>query len=320
MSYPADMRAELEKFSDASQKVADDFAYSVSKRDVPEILYHYTDDASLHGILESGQIWLSDVFGLNDPSELSHGVTPAVRALNLRADEGPPECRIIARQFEQYHRTALHKVGKFFVACFSGAGDDLGQWRAYADNGRGYALGFDATALGALFGQQSTLAATSGSNYLMTYDDAALAVLQERLVEMAFPLISLPRGRQLSQEEVNTYMHDLNVQLAMITTYAALFFKHPAYGPEREMRFLQLFPAHVPPPGVKYRRRSHELIQYREFQWRQGAGVLKRIVIGPAADPAKAYRFVDNCLEAFHGGHPGDVEIIQSDIPYRAVG
>jgi SIR2-like protein/DUF2971 family protein len=30
---------------------------------------------------------------------------------------------------------------EFFIACFSRARDDLGQWRAYADNGRGVAIG-----------------------------------------------------------------------------------------------------------------------------------------------------------------------------------
>jgi Protein of unknown function (DUF2971) len=30
----------------------------------------------------------------------------------------------------------------FFTASFTAERDDLGQWRAYADNGRGFALGF----------------------------------------------------------------------------------------------------------------------------------------------------------------------------------
>ena len=30
---------------------------------------------------------------------------------------------------------------EFFIACFSRERDDLGQWRAYADDGRGYAIG-----------------------------------------------------------------------------------------------------------------------------------------------------------------------------------
>ena len=33
----------------------------------------------------------------------------------------------------------------FFICCFSGDSDDLGQWRAYDDNGQGFALAFDAS-------------------------------------------------------------------------------------------------------------------------------------------------------------------------------
>jgi Protein of unknown function (DUF2971) len=37
----------------------------------------------------------------------------------------------------------LADVVKFFALSFSATFDELGQWRAYADDGRGYALGFD---------------------------------------------------------------------------------------------------------------------------------------------------------------------------------
>jgi hypothetical protein len=33
----------------------------------PPIIYHYTNDAGLRGILESGKLWLTDIFDLNDP-------------------------------------------------------------------------------------------------------------------------------------------------------------------------------------------------------------------------------------------------------------
>ena len=36
----------------------------------PPIIHHYTDDNGLRGILKSGKLRLTDVFYLNDPSEL----------------------------------------------------------------------------------------------------------------------------------------------------------------------------------------------------------------------------------------------------------
>jgi hypothetical protein len=41
-------------------------------------------------------------------------------------------------QLERFDVDAgIEAAGHFFICCFSGDGDDLGQWRAYADDGRG---------------------------------------------------------------------------------------------------------------------------------------------------------------------------------------
>jgi hypothetical protein len=94
-------------------------------------------------------------------------------------------------------------------------------------------------------------------------------------------------------------------------------FKHEGYRTEKEYRFLELFRHDRPVPGVKYRHRPHALARYREFDWRTAAGpALKEIVIGPAADEAKAERFVKDCLAAFCP--KGAVKIVHSAIPYRA--
>jgi len=42
-------------------------------------------DVGLRGILETGQLWLTDVFSLNDPSELNHGFSLLLKALLNKA-------------------------------------------------------------------------------------------------------------------------------------------------------------------------------------------------------------------------------------------
>jgi hypothetical protein len=106
-------------------------------------LYHYTDGLGLKGILESGRVWFTDYRHLNDPSELKHGIDMAhdvARRLGTGAD-GP--VRLFLERFTDLfrHDNFAATLG-FFIACFSRARDDLGQWRAYADNGRGFAIGF----------------------------------------------------------------------------------------------------------------------------------------------------------------------------------
>ena len=87
------------------------------------------------------------------------------------------------------------------------------------------------------------------------------------------------------------------------------------YDNEKEYRFLEIHPRDVQ-PVVKFRPRGYELIRYREFDWRNGdADVLRKIIVGPAADYEKARTYAKRCLDDFGFKN---VEIIRSDIPYRA--
>jgi hypothetical protein len=47
----------------------------------------------------------------------------------------------------------IENIANFFVCSFSKDGNDLSQWRSYADDGRGYVLGFDTQALEQAFGK-----------------------------------------------------------------------------------------------------------------------------------------------------------------------
>jgi hypothetical protein len=133
---PPDVRAELERFDGRAQKLIESFVGRLESQSPPPTIYHYTNEAGLKGILESGTIWLTDIFNLNDPSELSHGFSQAVNIMNGRADDGPPESKLFAKQFSAFGtQGGIQSSAHYFVASFSADGDELGQWRAYADNG-----------------------------------------------------------------------------------------------------------------------------------------------------------------------------------------
>jgi hypothetical protein len=79
---------------------------------------------------------------------LNHGFEIAIRELKEMVVDGPPESRKFANDLEFVDkRKIIQKSADFFISSFGLCGDDLGQWRAYADGGRGFALGFDAAAL-----------------------------------------------------------------------------------------------------------------------------------------------------------------------------
>jgi hypothetical protein len=112
-------------------------------RELPAELWHYTDANGLIGILKNGQIWATQVTCLNDTLEQRHFgdlVHEAVKACRKQNTDPllEPLFRIADEALETRDFTATGQ----FVACFSEAEDDLGQWRGYGGGECGYAIGF----------------------------------------------------------------------------------------------------------------------------------------------------------------------------------
>ena len=96
---------------------------------LPDLIYHYTSVEGFFGIVQSGQLWLSDYSYLNDTRELSHGADlVAEAATELLANESWPQAADLLRQWITELQSPVHRV---CVASFSGSGDSLSQWRAY---------------------------------------------------------------------------------------------------------------------------------------------------------------------------------------------
>jgi len=248
-------------------------------------------------------------------SELRHGLNPAVEIMKQQAEEGPPELKLFSKIFDKFEES-VEEFAHYFVCCFSQDGDDLGQWRAYADNGRGYTIGFDRGLLVQAFKDSAT---NNSDHYTfpITYEDDELHKIHEDIIDKFLPLYSFPRGRNFTSEQIARYLTELSTRFAEPIFRSALLFKHNAYENEKEHRFLQVNPV-GPLDGVKYRKRPYSLIRYREFDWRTiVASSLKKIIIGPAADRRLASQFAHECWRAFH--RDAGVEIGQSDIPYRAL-
>lgn len=314
---PRDMQDALDKFNGEAEEIVRSLLQTLDSQEPPPIIYHYTNDLGLRGILETGQLWLTDIFNLNDPSELHHGFSHAIEILRSRAVTGPPECRTFAERFAAFAlKGGIRGSAHFFICSFSSCRDDLGQWRAYGDNGRGYVLGFDGKALENGFTKEGEVPIPNNCTFHVMYKDAEVRAIHGQLIEKMLDLISLPRGRHLESAAINAYMGELQLCLTMHALRIALFFKHAAYENEKEYRFMQIHRADVPPPEVKVRARPYSLVGYREFNWRKvAADSLKQIVVGPAADYEKASQFARDCLRLFQAG---TIDITRSEIPYRA--
>jgi hypothetical protein len=109
-------------------------------------IYHYCDAPALLNILKSRAVWATSTKYLNDKTELlalmsnmkghagRHRATEAGEALSDIVD-----FYLINADTTQTQTIGMDR----FACCFSGNGDLLSQWRAYGNNGKGYAIGFE---------------------------------------------------------------------------------------------------------------------------------------------------------------------------------
>jgi hypothetical protein len=312
---PGELRALIATLDDELEVIGTAHPCSLEAEPTPERIYHYTVDAGFHGILEYGNLWCTDPTYLNDPSEIKYGVSMAADMLAGYAMSAPTEVQIFAHDFRRYE-THVENVAHFFVLSFSTKGNDLEQWRGYANNGRGYAIGFDGKMLEAAFTRLDGNLIPEHMTFPVSYDEAKLQNIYRQLIAKVIPLISTPASMGLSNTVVEAYMQELRTSLALQVIRTALFFKHPAYINEQEYRFMQVHPINRPQPIVKFRSRPNMLLRYREFDWKTTApDAFREIVIGPGTEPRIGGRFVDDCLRAYFP--MATPHLRASGIPYR---
>ena len=305
-------------FDKEAERLLKPFEVSIETKPMPNLLFHYTDDAGLAGILESGKIRLSDIFCQNDPSEVRHGLAAASYAIKSKISHRRPEIELFVTSFDNFcNKGGIEGASHNFICCFSASDDDLGQWRAYANNGLGFALGFDTKKIEDAFGASNNFSNANYSSFPITYDDGKLAKVQAELAELLLPSLALSLEVANEFETWKQYMSLISAKYSFSALRAALLFKHEAYKNENEYRFLQLFTSERPVDGLKFVRRLSSIRGYRELDRRMlCADALTTIRIGPAANRQNAKLFVTDCLKAYHRGDLA-IKIEYSNIPYR---
>jgi hypothetical protein len=111
-------------------------------------LYHYTDSTGFLGILESKELWATEIQHLNDAQEFKHAGTLLSVEIARRLATYPTDS-----PFHRYWRQVSidaereARVLGAGVVSFTSNGDQLSQWRAYCPKGNGYSIGVTASSL-----------------------------------------------------------------------------------------------------------------------------------------------------------------------------
>lgn len=268
----------------------------------PGQLTHYTTRAGLIGILESGEIWATDIRFLNDSAESEHARKLGSELVNKRlAAETDPRTRAILDDIAMFVRS-FTSVPEAFVFSMSAVGDDLGQWRAYGSGSSGYGL-----SLG------SRLLATSFRGYAILVRCAYRPHEQHRVVRQVIDSAIASDAGDAERRDDTTRLVT-GIAFSALLAAIAPSIKHPAFAAEKEWRLIVL-PRADTPYVRDVRETPNGLAPFVRIPVRDLLlGALKRIVIGPMRDQAREKVAVDALLRK-HGLAATKTEL--SKIPFR---
>lgn len=186
-------------------------------------IYHYTDLNGFLGIIQSKQLWLSAANNLNDYSEVSWSRRIIHNQLNEMANDDNLE--IIDKLWTQL--SISRNVP--YICSFSKAGDLLTQWRAYANDARGVAIGFNREAF--IFKQGLPTMGTTSEMATgiseVVYDEV---VQRKNIEEVLQKFLESVSSRDVDESAVVT-------ESAILKGYSYVF-KNPAFKEEEEVRII----------------------------------------------------------------------------------
>src|SRR5688500_426450 len=117
----------------------------LGNRDLPPILYHYTSQLGLIGMLNKKTIWASKIHYLNDSKEFALALELARDELDrrIKAATSKVDCSRLELLRDTIYTFEYTIEGvNTCVCCFSKRGDALSQWRGYGGGDAGFSVGF----------------------------------------------------------------------------------------------------------------------------------------------------------------------------------
>ena len=269
-------------------------------------LFHYTDVGAIKSILENRELWLTDIRFLNDSEELRDGVAYVLDALRKERIGDP----VHAHHFDGAIKYLTHGFDEHvsyyideeptYVCSFSESGNQLSQWRAYGS----YAIEFHRERLDEeLF------------IYDCIYDRKSKIEIAEEMVARAIDDVSGEFYRADGEPGPDALM----ALSGLIRT--ASIFKNESFYEEKEVRCS--IDMTLPNKNLRFRQRNGVLVPYTTIGF--SLECIKAIHIGPMRDQELAFismsslvAYVLHCHTVDGGGIEHEIDVVMSDIPYRA--
>ena len=253
-------------------------------------LYHYCPSTSFTSIISARAIWLSSLILSND---LMEGKVLS-KAFSRKMDKDSVDVRT-RNELER----SLRKFEEDFDGlgfCLSEVGDLLSQWRGYADDGRGYSIGFAKEYL-------EELSSIPGANdhrfmirkviydqleqenaILTTYNGIREDILSGE-IRFAHPptLLTSTDYEKESKEYIEAYKDSMHLLwIRVLRALPDMFaLKSEAFSEEKEYRLVSLLMKDTEDDCL-FRSRNDRLIPYRQYELKKlTSESISEVIIGP---------------------------------------
>lgn len=275
----------------------------------PDVLYHYTTQSGILGILQSDSLWATKIHYLNDASEYQLAFDLATDVLQslLKGEKSTKKRRKVNCLLDNLRTIESMNV---CVCSFSAHRDLLSQWRAYTGGNTGYSLGLrSACVTGQAKLQDFALVQC-------VYDSGRQRELIEELV-----LDSLGQEFNTTRSRVDPARPRTIVVLRTGGDFAMRFarlapvIKSSAFHEEAEWRVVSTYGINV--RKMSFRPGKSMLTPYIQFTLgTDKATYLESITVGPTPHASLSALAAQSLLA--HWGATQSVKVHSSKAPYRS--
>lgn len=285
-----------------------------------DTLYHYCSTQTFHSIVQSRAIWLSSLTLSNDSME---GKLVARAIARIAERDGLDRDAI-----ERLEKAVTFLEGMFdgLGFCLSEEGDLLSQWRGYAADASGVAIGFSRPYLLSLAASNRGSDKPGFSLDQVEYSpngheiqvEPTYSKMRKLLEAGAFKLISRTvldtrSAEELEAEEKKIDKASRDILLTVLELFPKLFFlKAPAFEEEREWRLVSILVQDLADDCL-YRAIADRVIPYRKYELAENdISPVIEVVLGPK------HQTPQKVVEAFLKKNGfGEVKVRPSRATYR---
>ena len=305
------------------------------------LIYHYCSMDTFNIIMKNKTIRLSNITKSNDSKEkiliydhLESAIDRAFAEIKLpvRAADQIETGFAEGYTYLEYFQKDLRDINNqsSLVACFSRNGDLLSQWRGYANDGCGFAIGFDRLLLEKYLKRDERFRVEG-----IEYDAARQLMMIDNDVKEAFLDcaewfeldLDFPKHIGLFNDELD----EISIDLAERLDFTSCLMKKHTFREEDEVRIIFSSRIGIGTDeteidkkikgttklclrDVDYLARRNQFVLYADMSFEKALtdGVIKEIIIGPKVDMTVEEVGSYLCVRGFEG-----VNVRKSEVSYR---